>query len=223
MEIVAVLLSNGANVNQTKQNGETPLHAAAYCGRDYGVAVLLIDKGANVNLVNHDGASPLHFAAENRNDAVAAILIEKGADVNQVDLDGDRPIDVAETQKIKDMLIALTEEKRDDQAIDSKVVDEAQWFRAAKKGKLAVIKQGIKDKIDVNCRDSTGCTALSLATQRDHISVVEYLFSQGADVSIPSVSAIDVFLSATQLAPALFLFPSVLPTLLTPTIILRVA
>ena len=200
--LVNVLLKNGANVNQTSNDGNSSLHVAVLHDQKEVVA-LLLSNGANINQADNDGASPLHYAAENGHDALVANLIEKGADVNQVDVDGDRPIDVAKTQKIKDMLIALTEEKREDegQPAGTKVVDEAQWFRAAKKGKLALIQQGINDKIDVNCRDSTGCTALYVATQRDHISVVEYLFSQGADVSIPTVCANVASLSTRTSTP----------------------
>ena len=156
---------------------------------------LLLDGGASIKMANSDGSSPLHNAAESGHDAVVAILIKRGADVNQVDHDGDRPIDVAKTQKVKDILIALTEEKREDQgqAAVPKVVDEAQWFRAAKKGKLAVIQQGINDKIDVNCRDSGGRTALYWAAFHDHSLLVEYLKTQHADMNIETVSANDLF------------------------------
>ena len=197
--MVHVLLSNGANVNQANNDGQSPLHIAVFSGHDTVVSLLLSNE-ADINKVDNDGFSPLHYAAENGHEAVVASLIEKGADVNQVDHDGDRPIDVAKTQKIKDMLITLTEEKQESQAVP-KAVDEAQWFRAAKKGKLALIQQGIIDKIDVNCRDNTGRTALYVATQRDHISVVEYLLTQGADVSIPTVSANVASLSTRTSTP----------------------
>ena len=191
MAVIAALLKNGADANQDSML--PPLHNAAKHGHD-AVVDILLSYGANVNKVDYDGSSPLHCAAESGHDTVVTILIKMGADVNQVDHDGDRPIDVAKTQKIKDMLIALTEEKREGQAAVSKVVDEAQWFRAAKKGKLAVIQQGINDKIDVNCLDSTGRTALYWATENDHLLLVEYLLSQHADASIlSSVSANDIF------------------------------
>ena len=192
--VVATLLKNGANVNQENSLGWTPLHNAAAKGNN-AVVVVLLSNGADFNKVDNDGLSPLYFAAENGHDAVVASLIEKGADVNKGDIDGDRPIDVAKTQKIKDMLITLTEEKQEDQGQTAvpKVVDEAQWFRAAKKGKLALIKQGISDKIDVNCLDSGGRTALHWATFQGHLHLVEYLVIQHADVNIANVSANDAF------------------------------
>ena len=196
--VIAVLLDNGADVNQVIVDGWSPLHFAVHNGHDAAVAVLL-DKGANINHLNNDGYSPVYRAAKNGHETVVALLIDRGADVNQADNDGDRPIDVAKTQKIKDMLIALTKEKPQEegqqppgQAVPT-IMDESQWFRAAKKGDLALIQQGINDnKIDVNCRDSGGSTAVCLAAWEGHLPLVEYLITQHADLSIASVSAKDV-------------------------------
>ena len=81
------------------------------------------------------------------------------------------------------------------------MVDESQWFQAAEKGDLAVIQKGINDKIDVNCRDSDGQTALWWAACKGHLQLVEYLITQHADLSIASVSnsANDVNLSISIL------------------------
>ena len=188
--VVAVLLSNGADVNQVAVDGWTPIHCAVHSGHDAAVAILL-DKGANINHLNNDGYSPVYRAAKNGYETVVAVLIDRGADVNEADNDGDRPIDVAKTQKIKDMLIALTKEKPQGQSPPGQ--DESQWFRAAKEGDLALIQQGINDnKIDINCRDSGSRTAVYWAAQEGHLQLMEYLISQHADLSIATVSANDV-------------------------------
>ena len=197
--VIAVLFDNGADVNQVAVDGWTPIHFAVHCGHDAAVAVLL-DKGANINHVNNDGYSPVYRAAKNGHETVVGLLIDRGADVNLADNDGDRPIDVAKTQKIKDMLIALTKEKPQEerqqqppgQAVPT-IMDESQWFRAAKKGDLVLIQQGINDnKIDVNCRDSGGQTAVYWAALEVHLQLVEYLITQHADLNIADVSAKDV-------------------------------
>ena len=187
--VIAVLLDNGADVNQVAVDGWSPIHFAVHNGHDAAVAVLL-DKGANINHLNNDGYSPVYRAAKNGHETVVALLIDRGADVNLADNDGDRPIDVAKTQKIKDMLIALTKEKQPEKG---QPVDESQWFRAAKEGDLVLIQQGINDnKIDVNCRDSGGRTAMYWAAQEGHLPLVEYLITQHADLNIATVSANNV-------------------------------
>ena len=60
--VVAVLLSNGADVNKANNGGNSPLHIAADNGKD-AVVALLLSNGANVNQANNDGDSPLHLAA----------------------------------------------------------------------------------------------------------------------------------------------------------------
>ena len=169
----------------------------ALCGHIPVIAILLTH-GGEVNQANKDGASPLHLAAFYGHEEITTMFLEKGADAHLAGNNGQKPIDVAKTQKIKDILIAHVTKKQQqqeereqqpDQAASSKVMDEAQWFQAAKDGNLALIQQGINDKIDVNCRDNNSRTAIWWATQRDHLHILEYLISQHADTSIANVSA----------------------------------
>ena len=187
------------DISSLQNDGSFPLHAASLNGRDEMVAVLL-SNGANINQSNNKGSSPLHHAAAKDNVAVVAALLSNGADVNQVDYDWDTAIDVAKNQEIKDMLIAHTTKKLQEEELEPgqavpKLVDESQWFRAAKKGELAVIQQGINDKIDVNCKDSKGRTAVCWAASEGRLQLVEYLTTQHADLSIANVSADNVILS----------------------------
>ena len=201
------------DISSLQKYGESPLYAAAINDHDAIVAVLL-SHGADVNQANHYGRAPLYVAVGNNHDAVIAVLLSHGADVNQADNDGLKPIDVA-NQKTKDMLYAHMKKKHQE---SQQPVDELLWFAAAEKGDLAVIQQGINDKIDVNCQDREGCTAVWLAAWRGHEQLLEYLISQQADLSIANVSAHDVYLSIsillTSLPPPILLTP-LLPPLLT--------
>jgi ankyrin repeat protein len=57
-----VLLGHGAEVNERMQDGDTPLHQAAWQGH-VEAAELLIAAGAAVGATKEDGASCLHLAA----------------------------------------------------------------------------------------------------------------------------------------------------------------
>ena len=84
------LLDQGANVNSTNKQGETPLHAAASADQSQ-VAMLLIQKGANVNSTTTGGWTPLHTAARFGATKVLTLLIAKGANVSAVNADGRTP------------------------------------------------------------------------------------------------------------------------------------
>lgn len=89
------LLDQGANVNSTNKQGETPLHAAASADQSQ-VAMLLIQKGANVNSTTTGGWTPLHTAARFGGTKVVTLLIAKGANVSAVNADGRTPAELAQ-------------------------------------------------------------------------------------------------------------------------------
>lgn len=78
VEMVDVLIENGADVNNEDDNWRTPLMMAAGqgnrcknvyiklidCGRPDKVLQLLIEKGAKVNAVDRDGRTALDIALE---------------------------------------------------------------------------------------------------------------------------------------------------------------
>ncbi len=95
------LINEGASVNATDQNGQTPLHLAAKNGHEEVVKALL-NKGANVNAKDNDEQTPLNLAPngdirtllidtalleavkKGEIDKVKS-LIREGADVNALD------------------------------------------------------------------------------------------------------------------------------------------
>ena len=174
-----------------QNKGSSPLYQAAARGHEAVVKVLL-DSGSNVNQADLEGTPPLYIAAERGHEAVVKVLLSNGADENQANNEGKKTFDVAKTQKIKDILYAHMKKKLQE---EQQPVDESLWFQAAQQGDLALIQQGINDKIDVNCRDSESRTAVWWAAEKGHLQLVEYLITQHADLSIANVSAYEVFLS----------------------------
>ncbi len=78
VEIVKILVENGADVKVKNNDGDTPL----YGSWDLGVFRLLIEKGADVNAKGFNGRTPLHYC---HGVEKIELLIANGADVNALD------------------------------------------------------------------------------------------------------------------------------------------
>lgn len=95
-EIVAILLSHGANPNSADVNGRTALITASYVGDATTVSKLLA-ANANPNAADLPyGFTPLLNATLKKHTEVVKLLLASGADVNIRAKDGRSPLDIAE-------------------------------------------------------------------------------------------------------------------------------
>lgn len=88
-EIVNVLISLGAIVDQQDNSGRTPLHWGIEKKVNVEIITKLIEKGADIN--KPSGVSkntPLHYAAQCGNTEAMKILLDKGANVQVVNAKG---------------------------------------------------------------------------------------------------------------------------------------
>ena len=60
MELVRLLIQEGADVNSQDEDGESPLHGAMARSDNYNVARTLIENGADLSSTAVDGKTPLH-------------------------------------------------------------------------------------------------------------------------------------------------------------------
>jgi ankyrin repeat protein len=77
VDIAALLIEQGADVDEKDQFGNTPLHLAL---RYPDMVRLLLDSGADVNARNAMGNTPLHLAVTD--ERVVEMLLDAGAQVN---------------------------------------------------------------------------------------------------------------------------------------------
>ncbi len=94
---VIALLNQGADVNEVGRSDFTPLHWAAYYGKD-DMAKLLLEKGAKPNVRAGKYGTPLTMAAQYGFTEVVRLLLEKGADPTMADYYGKTPLQIAEAR-----------------------------------------------------------------------------------------------------------------------------
>jgi ankyrin repeat protein len=95
-DVVALLVTRGADVTARSKRGESALADAAGRG-DLEAAKLLLGHGADVNATDYRGYTPLMHAAQYDRDSpeLIRLLIDHGADVNATG-EGQTPISIAE-------------------------------------------------------------------------------------------------------------------------------
>ena len=105
VEIIDLLVRNGAEVSARNRRGAEPLHYACDGGPDlknwnqdaqFKTVSKLIELGANPNSLDKSGVAPLHRAVRNRCTGAVNALIRNGADVNLKNKSGSTPFKLAQ-------------------------------------------------------------------------------------------------------------------------------
>lgn len=92
LEILKILIENGADINVLDEQDSAPLHRAA-ARNQTRIVRMLINKGADVNLKGRSGNYPLNYAADHPSTSeIIEILIANGADVNVKGARGNTPL-----------------------------------------------------------------------------------------------------------------------------------
>ncbi|KAG7385900.1 Ankyrin repeat domain-containing protein 44 [Phytophthora pseudosyringae] len=98
VELVKVLLGNGAEVNGSKQDETPPPLRAAVMRKNIELVTLLLKRGANVNrkygITADSGKLITTVLFETTSDAVYGLLLRRGGDANGKDSRGDTPLHV---------------------------------------------------------------------------------------------------------------------------------
>jgi ankyrin repeat protein/predicted Ser/Thr protein kinase len=190
LEVAALLVDKGAQIDRKTNDGTTPLLASVLYGK-LPLLQLLLERKAQVDLANVRGETPLMIAAEGtaympNNAPLVEALMGAGAHVDSVDQRGCSALYRASAAGKEDAMALLIEHQANPnlRASDrSTPLMEAVTF-----AKLGAAKLLIDHGADVNLSDANDSTALMLAADaspyiRDPAVYIKLLLDHGAKKS----------------------------------------
>ena len=178
--IINKLLSLGLDINSRSLPGETPLMHAAADGKQNAFE-MLIQNGADPYLKDNDGSSLLHHAANGGNTSIIDKLLSLGLDVNSMSSFGSPLMYAAEwpQQRAFQMLI----QNGADPFLKDK--DGSSLLHcAAKGGNTSIINELLSLGVQIDSKDLSGKTPLTIATEFKNFEAVKFLFSKRACKSV---------------------------------------
>ena len=177
-EVVRVLLSANANVNQARDDGKSPLFVASQQGHCEVVRQLL-SANASVNRANNEGVSPLFAASYQGHCDVVQVLLFANANVNQAEDKGASPLLAASNNGHCDVAQALLFASANvNQARDDGVNP---LFMASQNGHCDVAQALLSANATVNTTTDFGGTALMASSNYGHAPIVRLLLKHRAE------------------------------------------
>ena len=134
----AAIAASPAAVNSFAYDGWTPLHLAAFFGRQ-AAAERLLAAGADINALSRNALvnTPLHAAVAGGHVDVSLLLIEKGSNVNVADAGGHTPFHIAAEAGYVPVAKALLARGADAHIVDAE--DRTPLARAVAKGHVEIV------------------------------------------------------------------------------------
>jgi len=190
-DITLVLLDAGANINHRNMYEESALHVAAFFGHAAVMRILIRLGNSAVDIRDMSGFTPLHNAAERGYLTAVQHLLDAGASVDvQSFAFKFTPIflvSAAEptTTSHLDVLRELIDFGGD---VTINGDGEVTPLHGAAKvfGTASIMKILIEEGVDVNSKTINGTTPIQIAAYHGNRRAVEFLLSNGADISIGS-------------------------------------
>jgi len=189
IDVLRLLLDSGVDIESTGTSKRTPLICAAMMG-NFECVEELINRGAKVLKRDKLRKTALLYAVKNGELAVASLLLHNGADPNDPDSSKNYPLHYAASGCWPECIELLLEAGADINAQNDWKL--SPLLIALLKGHSGIVSQLLKKPgIDVNCKDESGRTILSLAVEMlsdETIEQMEYLLTtKGADPNIPDL------------------------------------
>lgn len=173
-EVVKALIDAGANASITNEDGNTPALTAA---QNDGVEIIKILGAAKADMNTSNAAyTPLSYAIGQENVTLVKALLDAGADPNVKPSNGAGPLfQAAHSAEIVALLLAA---KANPNVTDD--YGQTPLMNAIQNDAIKSVEAFIAGGADLNARDRSGSTALTLAQNTMRTEIAEILKKGGA-------------------------------------------
>lgn len=187
VRIVSLLLSHGADPNESNMFGTSPLMAASSMA-NYEIVRLLLDNNATVDLRDTEGKTALMYAVISTIEELIDSLIHLRLVSSTVKLtDFMTPAMLVQLkpqfEPEKELVVNyLVENGADLRAKDKKGI--SILTHAARTGNLNVVKNLVGHGANIHSKSPRGITALYAAAINGHTQIAQFLLEQGAEIDV---------------------------------------
>ncbi|CAF3532897.1 unnamed protein product [Rotaria socialis] len=183
VEILKLLIDNGANVNLKDNKGLRPLHYAAWQGRSEPVFILL-RRGANVNEQSTSGDTPLHLACQYGHNEIVQLLLFHQADPTIVNRRILTSLDLACENGRFDVVSSLAQNSLCQRMILNNNEQNCALHLAARNGHTDIVRLLLLNGMDINRTTINDGTALHVACRNGRYETAKLLLECGIDVNL---------------------------------------
>eukprot|EP01117_Protostelium_nocturnum_P016978 TRINITY_DN6818_c2_g1_i1.p1 TRINITY_DN6818_c2_g1~~TRINITY_DN6818_c2_g1_i1.p1 ORF type:complete len:681 (+),score=92.26 TRINITY_DN6818_c2_g1_i1:22-2064(+) len=181
-EIVELLISKGANVNQQTNDGKTPLHCASQWKWIEVVRILTNTEGIIIDKADQNGQTPLQVAAGSGCVDVARILIQNNANIENVTSSGRTPLYLSVELGHIEMTRLLLEAQANPNRSNNQGVGWSALGLACWKGFTEIAQLLLKYGADPNVKNKKNQSPLILAVNFGFLDIVKSLLNHNVRV-----------------------------------------
>jgi len=191
LNIVKLLIKNGADINLKYSNGCTSLILASQLGHD-GITKFLLENDANVNLKKDDGVTALELASELGHEKIVNLLIKNHANINVQTNAGFTPLMMA-AQMEKEKIVKILLEKEANPNIKSNQGSTALMLASVSNSKI-IMEHLLEKEIDIEIKSQV----LILASENGQKEILELLIEKGANINFKMDTGATPLIMAVQ-------------------------
>lgn len=178
LDMAAMLVQNGAQVNARDNTKKQPIHKAVQQG-DVKMVLFLLSNGADASARDMHGNQPLHIATDLGHAKIAEILIQHGARVSDQNRFGNQPIHCVRNDRGWEVLKVLLNGGANPEAYNKQ--GKQLIHIAAKIGNERIVALLLQCHVKVNASTlRKGREPLHEAARRGNANIVEMLLHHGA-------------------------------------------